>query len=146
MPVDDVDDNDDKPEDEEQNIDDADERFFLDNPLDSLRLTLPEQTPEERAAQLGRFRCSLHMHDVRTAELNAVAEKWLDHFLAENEDATIPKSKDRMLRMLTEVVLPACRIFGLHDDADLTQKLTPDHTAIELLIEAVDDYLSGDAV
>ena len=56
----------------------------------------------------------------------------------------MPRAKEKMLRLLTDVVLPAGRMFGLHDDADLEIKVTPDQTAIELLIELVDDYLYED--
>ena len=72
-----------------------------------------------------------------------MVEKWLDRFIAEYEDATIPRNKAKMLELLTEVILPACRLFSVLDDADLEQKVTPDETAVELLISLAEDYLYG---
>jgi hypothetical protein len=84
------------------------------------------------------------MSGEREAVLNAVAEKWLDHYLKGCEDAVVPRSKEKMLRLITEVILPACKLFGLHDDADLERKLTPDDNAIALIIDSVDDFFYGD--
>ena len=130
----------------DENNDEPEEKFFEKYGLDALRLPTPlsKLSPEEAAEQKGRTRCGWDMYDVRKAELNAVAEKWLDHFIVEHEDAVVPRAKEKMLRLLTDVVLPAGRMFGLHDDADLEIKVTPDQTAIELLIELVDDYLYED--
>lgn len=116
---------------------------FFDN-LDDLRLSLPEPTPAEEAEWRGRVRCAWNMSAVRKAELEAVVEKWLDRFIADYKDAVIPRNKAKMLELLTTVVLPACRLFGLLDDADLEQEVTPDDKAVELLINLVDDYLYSD--
>jgi hypothetical protein len=130
----------------DENNDETEENFFEKYGLDALNITTPlsKLSPEEAAEIKGRVRCAWAMSDARTAELNAVAEKWLDHFIAGCKDTVVPRSKEKMLRLLTDVVLPTGRMFGLHDDADLEQKVTPDQTAIELLIESVDDYLYGD--
>ena len=136
----------DEPEDNNENNDEPEENLFEKYGLDALRIPTPlsKLSPEEAAEQRGRARCGWDMSDVRKAELHAVAEKWLDHFIKTHEDAVVPRSKEKMLRLLTDVVLPAGRMFELYDDADLEQKVTPDHTAIELLIELVDDYLYED--
>lgn len=129
-------------EDEFENDEEKEGAGFFDN-LDDLSLSLPEMTAAEKAEWLGRMRCAWNMSEIRKAELKAVVEKWLDHFMKDCEDAKIPRSREKMLELLAEVVLPSCRLFGLLDDADLEQKVTPDDTAVELLISLAEDYLYG---
>jgi hypothetical protein len=120
------------------------EKFFEAHAFDALNTPVEKLSPEEEALLSRRVRCSWNMSDIRKAELHEVAEKWLDDFLKQYEDDVVPKSKEKMLRLLTEVVIPTARLFGLYDDADLERKVTPDHTAIELLIDTVDDYFYKD--
>ncbi len=127
----------------EDNNNDA-EAFFKKFSFDDLNIQIPNVSPEEEKEIRARLRCGWNMSGEREALLNAVAEKWLDHYLTSYEDAVVPRAKEKMLRLLTEVIIPACRIFGLHDDADLEQKVTPDDTAIELIVESVGDFFYGD--
>lgn len=127
----------------EDNNDDA-EAFFKKFSFDDLNIQIPNVSPEEEKEIRARLRCGWNMSGAREAELNAVAEKWLDDYLKSYEDAVVPRSKEKMLRLITEVVLPACKLFGLHDDADLERKLTPDDNAIALIIDSVDDFFYGD--
>lgn len=143
MPID-YDDDENKPEDKAENNDESGEAFFKKFSFDELNIQIPNVSPEEEKEIRARLRCGWNMSELREAELNAVAEKWLDHFLTGCEGALVPRSKEKMLRLITEVVLPACKLFGLHDDADLEQKVTPDENAIELIIRSVEDFLYYD--
>lgn len=132
-------------EDEHEDNNDEPEETFADKyGFENLNIQIPNVSPEEEREIRARLRCGWNMSGEREAVLNAVAEKWLDHYLTSYEDAVIPRAKEKMLRLLTEVIIPACQIFGLHDDADLEQKVTPDDTAIELIIESVGDFFYGD--
>jgi hypothetical protein len=124
--------------------DEPEETFADKYGFENLNIQIPNVSPEEEKEIRARLRCGWNMSGAREAELNAVAEKWLDDYLTRYEDAVVPRSKEKMLRLITEVILPACKLFGLHDDADLERKLTPDDNAIELIIDSVDDFFYGD--
>lgn len=138
----------DEPDDSDENNnennnenDEPHESFFDEVPLEAQGRPIP---PEQLREIMGRVRCSFHMHDVRAEQLNAIAEKWLDDYLIGCKDAAVPRSKEKMMQLLTEVVIPACQLFELHDDADLEKKVSPDRTTIEFLIDLVDGFFYGD--
>ena len=120
------------------------EAFFKKFSFDDLNIRIPNVSPKEEKEIRARLRCGWNMSEERETLLNAVAEKWLDNYLKSYADAAIPRSKEKMLQLITEVVLPACKLFGLHDDIDLERKLTPDDNAITLIIDSVDDFFYGD--